>query len=168
MQKADPSDPWLQSAWAQVLQAESRDQEALAHLRAAAMLFQDAARRLLGAEPGAGDDEPLPLGRDGEPLRPGGAVGQLAAAHVQLEQGMKAVGYGQQTRCQVLGYGLRALQDLQPLAGAQPALARLLEAKVLEMHMAMDGLGGCAASEPAQPADAGAAAQGRAAAHDEL
>ncbi|RMZ54317.1 hypothetical protein APUTEX25_001475 [Auxenochlorella protothecoides] len=166
VQKVDAHDPWLQAAWAQALEAQDRGKEGVAHARAALIIFQDAAARLLAGEAAAADADaegeagPLPLGRDGGSLEPAAALSAMTSALSDMTALMIRAGYSRKTLCDLQQHAEATLGVLRTLTEGRDDHLALLEAKSIEVWRAAEALG-CKPS-----ADAASAAT--AAAHDEL
>lgn len=165
LQKADPYDPWLQRAWAVVLRATGRAQEAAAHAQAALGLFHQAAERALGGkaqevegeEREAGDEEASagatvndtpPLGLDGEPLAAAGLVAETRASIEELVRSLSALGLAPRVVCASLRQyedaAFGSLRALVEQGNAEPGMAVLLDAQSAQLLRFAEGLG-CAA-----------------------
>ena len=164
LQKADPYDPWLQRAWAVVLRATGRAQEAAAHAQAALGLFHQAAERALGGKAqeveeeeqqeagdeasGAATNNTPPLGLDGQPLAAAGLVAETRASVEELVRSLSALGLEPRVVCASLQqYEEAALGSLRALVergNAEPGMAMLLDAQAAQLLRFAEGLG-CAA-----------------------
>ena len=164
LQKADPYDPWLQRAWAVVLRATGRAQEAAAHAQAALGLFHQAAERALGGkaqeveeeeQQGAGDeasgatvDGTPPLGLDGRPLAAAGLIAETRASIEELVRSLGALGLEPRVVCASLRqYEDAAFGSLRALVEGgrgEPGMPMLLDAQSTQLLRFAEGLG-CAA-----------------------
>lgn len=114
LQRADANDPWLQRAWARVLQSDDRGQEALAHLQATLTLFHDATETVLrqvhtgeegGKEEGEDGGAPVhavPLNSEGCPMDAVALIDEVSTSIKDLVQALLEQGWSLESACSSL------------------------------------------------------------------